>query len=514
MPELALQTKTICKTYGTVPVLFDVDFDLKKGEIHALIGENGAGKSTLVKILAGYHEQTSGELLRKGQPVRYHNTGAAEADGIVMIHQEFNLANDLDVEENIFLGKELLKRGLLDKAAMRQRSTDILDKLGTKIKPRTKVKDLSVSDKQMVEIAKALAFNSEVLIMDEPTAVLTTSEIDVLFRIIRALKDHGVSIIYISHKLDEVKELADRVTVLRDGYRIATEQVSDLSEDDMARLMVGRELSTLFPPKPDRSQAKPAVLDVQNVSCPKYVENASFTLYEGEILGFAGLIGAGRTELMECVVGLRRRSSGDICYRNQPLWGHSYADAIKNNVVYLSEDRKGKGLFTALPLAPNVTVLSLQDHVTKFGFLDSKKEEATLDRTVQEFEVRLPSSKAMLGMLSGGNQQKIALGKMMQVEPDIVILDEPTRGIDVGTKQQVYRFVRELVKQGKSCILISSELSEIIGLSDRVIVMRSGRIVGELLGDEINEEEIMLYATGIKGGVGDEPSDHRQASQA
>lgn len=501
MGELALEARKICKSYGSVPVLFDVAFDLKKGEIHALIGENGAGKSTLVKILAGYHEQTSGKLLRKGREVRYANTGAAEADGIVMIHQEFNLASDLNVEENIFLGKEIVRRGLLDKGAMRERSAEILAKLGTKINPRTKVKDLSVSDKQMVEIAKALAFNSEVLIMDEPTAVLTSSEIEVLFRIIRALRDHGVSIVYISHKLDEVKALADRVTVLRDGYRIATEQVKDLSEDDMARLMVGRELSALFPPKRSRPEQNTPVLEVQNLTCPNYVQKASFALYEGEILGFAGLIGAGRTELMEAVVGLRRRTSGSVSYRGRPLPGRSYQDTIKSGIVYLSEDRKGKGLFTAMPLAPNVTVLSLENHLTKLGFIDAKKEEATLEQTIQEFEVRVPSKRALLSMLSGGNQQKIALGKMMQVEPDIVILDEPTRGIDVGTKQQVYFFIRQLVEQGKSCILISSELGEIIGLSDRVVVMRSGSVVGELAGAEINEEEIMLYATGIKGGM-------------
>ena len=508
MTELALQTKKICKSYGTVPVLFDVDFDLRKGEIHALIGENGAGKSTLVKILAGYHQQTSGQLLRKGQPVTYQSIGAAEADGIVMIHQEFNLANDLTVEENIFLGKEVLKGRLLDKAAMRERSADILQKLGTKINPRTRVKDLSVSDKQMVEIAKALAFNSEVLIMDEPTAVLTSGEVEVLFRIIRGLRDHGVSIVYISHKLDEIKEIADRVTVLRDGYWIATENVSDVSEDDMARLMVGRELSALFPPKDGPPKARAPVLEVRNVSCPKYVSGASFTLHEGEVLGFAGLIGAGRTEMMECVVGLRRRTAGSVVYRGKPLSARSYAETIQNNIVYLSEDRKGKGLFTSMRLAPNVTILSLKDHLTKLGLLDSKREDATLDQTIEEFEVRAPSSRALLSQLSGGNQQKIALGKMMQVEPDIVILDEPTRGIDVGTKQQVYYFVRQLVEQGKSCILISSELGEIIGLSDRVIVMRSGVIMGELTGDDINEEEIMLYATGLKGGVVDEPAYH------
>lgn len=501
MAELAMQTIKICKSYGTVPVLFDVDFELKKGEIHALIGENGAGKSTLVKILAGYHQQTSGELLRRGKPVTYPNTGAAEADGVVMIHQEFNLANDLTVEENIFLGKEIMRRGFLDKAAMRQRSAEILQSLGTTINPRARVKDLSVSDKQMVEIAKALALNSEVLIMDEPTAVLTAGEIDVLFKIIRALRDHGVSIVYISHKLHEVKALADRVTVLRDGHRICTERASELNEDDMARLMVGRELSTLFPPKGQAPHRSAPVLEVQKISCPRYVQNASFQLYAGEVLGFAGLIGAGRTELMECVVGLRRRSSGTVLYRGKPLSARSYGDAIRNRIVYLSEDRKGKGLFTSMPLAPNVTILSLHEHLTRFGFLDGRKEEATLDQTIEEFDVRIPSKRALVSMLSGGNQQKIALGKLMQVEPDIVILDEPTRGIDVGTKQQVYYFIRELAKRGKSCILISSELPEIVGLSDRVIVMRSGVVMGELTGEEVNEEEIMLYATGVKGGM-------------
>ncbi len=501
MTEFALQTKVIGKSYGSVPVLFDVDFDLHKGEIHALIGENGAGKSTLVKIFAGYHQQTSGQLLRNGKEVTFSNTKDADLHGVTMIHQEFNLANDLTVEENIFLGKELRKGCLLDKATMRLRSAEILKKLGAEIQTGARVRDLSVSDKQIVEIAKALAFNSEILIMDEPTAVLTTSETDVLFQLIRALKAHGVSIIYISHKLDEVKQLADRVTVLRDGYRVTTEFVGDLTEDEMARLMVGRELRDLFPEKRIWATQPQIVLEAGSVSCPKYVEDASFVLREGEILGFAGLIGAGRTELMECIVGLRGRSSGSILYRGESLSATSYAETIKSRIAYLSEDRKGKGLFTSMPLAHNVTVLSLNEHLTNLGFIDSKKEEATLDKVTTEFDVRAPSPKALLKMLSGGNQQKIALGKMMQVDPDIVILDEPTRGIDVGTKQQVYFFIRDLVEQGKSCILISSELGEIISLCDRVIVMRSGRIVGELSGDAINEEEIMLYATGIKGGV-------------
>lgn len=508
MPETAIQAKKICKSYGTVPVLFDVDFDVKKGEVHALIGENGAGKSTLVKILAGYHQQTSGELLRRGKPVSYHDTGEAEADGVVMIHQELNLANDLTVEENIFLGKELVRWGFLDRAAMRRRSEEILGQLGTQINPRKRVRDLSVSDKQMVEIAKALAFNSEVLIMDEPTAVLTAGEIEVLFKIIRTLREQGVSIVYISHKLAEVKALADRVTVLRDGYVVATERANNLSEDDLARLMVGRELSSLYPPKTGAVKSERPVLEVHGLSCPKHVKDASFCLYEGEVLGFAGLIGAGRTELMECVVGLRNRTSGTVLYRGRPLTGRSYTEAIANGVVYLSEDRKGKGLFLSMPLAPNVTILSLKAHLTRFGFLDFQKEEATLKQVIQDYDVRTPHHRALLKMLSGGNQQKIALGKMMQVDPDVVILDEPTRGIDVGTKQQIYFFIRELVRRGKSCILISSELGEVIGLCDRVLVMREGSIVGELLGSEINEEEIMLYAAGVKGGMRDEAPGH------
>lgn len=503
MNELALKAQTICKSYGLVQVLFDVDFELKKGEIHALIGENGAGKSTLVKIIAGYHQQTSGQLFRHGELVSFPNTGAAEAHGITMIHQEFNLASHLTVAENIFLGKELRKGCFLDKSTMEKQSEDILNKLGTKIQPRTRVHNLSVSDKQMVEIAKALAFNSEILIMDEPTAVLTKSETDLLFRLIRALRDHGVSIIYISHKLEEVKELADRITVLRDGRRIVTDTADNFTVDTMARFMVGREFSDLFPAKPTKLASLP-ILEVHNVTCPKHVKDASFTLNQGEILGFAGLIGAGRTELMECIVGLRHRTAGSVLYRGQDLSPDSYGSVIRSKIVYLSEDRKGKGLFTSMRLVPNVTVLSLKDHLTAHGFLDARKEESTLRTITEEFDVRAPSAKALLSTLSGGNQQKLAFGKMMQIEPEIVILDEPTRGIDIGTKQQVYFFIRDLVKRGMSCILISSELGEIIGLSDRVLVMRSGVIMGELTGEKINEEEIMFYATGLKGGLTDE----------
>ncbi len=498
-----LRTTNLCKDFGPVRVLFDMDFELQPGEIHAVIGENGAGKSTLVKILSGYHQPTEGQVLLRDRPVKFQSTKDAEDAGICMIHQEFNLANDLTVEENIFLGKERRRGLFLDKRYMKEHSREVLASLETDVSPNARVKNLSVSQKQMVEIAKAVSRNADVLIMDEPTAVLTRSEINVLFRLIRSLQAKGVSVIYISHKLDEVKELADTVTVLRDGYKVATQPIGELTEDMMATMMVGREMKDMFPdkdlePKPD------TVLDVRGVTSPGYAVDCSFHLKRQEILGFAGLVGSGRTELMEAIVGLRQRSSGQIEVNGQTASIHAYRDAISRNIVYLSEDRKGKGLLVEKTMGFNLTLLALKQYVRRLGMIDETAEAVSLRKAIEEFEIRAPSNTAVINTLSGGNQQKVALGKIMEVDPEILILDEPTRGIDVGTKQQIYFFIHELAKQGKSIIVISSELPELIGVCQRIIVMRSGHIVGDVSGAAINEEEIMRYAMGIKGGNNNE----------
>jgi ribose transport system ATP-binding protein len=350
----------------------------------------------------------------------------------------------------------------------------------------------------MVEIAKAVSRDARVLIMDEPTAVLTRTETDVLFRLIRRLKAQGVTVVYISHKLDEVAEISDRVTVLRDGVLIETRPTEGTTQDAMATLMVGRELSDLFPPKHPPPANAPVVLDVAHVSAPGWVSDASFDLKRGEILGFAGLIGAGRTELMEAVLGLRRRTSGTIRRDGKDLRIRDMADAVAAGIVYLTEDRKGKGLLLDKQLRPNLTLMALERYGRFRFLLDEAREEQALRRAADEFDIRAKRLDALAGNLSGGNQQKLLLARTMQVDPEIIIIDEPTRGIDIGTKSQIYHFIHDLIAQGKSCIVISSELQEIVGLAHRVVVMRQGRITGTLTGDEINEHEIVRYATGLK----------------
>lgn len=498
MGQPVLKTNRICKDFGPVRVLFDVDLELMEGEVHAIIGENGAGKSTLMKIISGYERPTEGAIDFQGRTVQIGGVGVAEQLGIVMIHQEFNLADDLTVEENIFLGRELRNGPFVRKRDMVDASRNILHELECDVDPHERVGYLSVSEKQMVEIAKAVSRDARILIMDEPTAVLTRHETEILFRLIRRLKNNGVTVVYISHKLDEVREISDRVTVLRDGKFVATRPTAELSEDEMATLMVGRDIQDMYPLKRDVDSDE-VVLDVQNVSVPGWVTGASFQLRRGEILGFAGLVGAGRTELMEGLLGLRPRTVDKIQRSGRTVALRNLWDARLAGIVYLTEDRKGKGLLMDKPLRPNLTLLSLDKFCRPF--IDERLESEALRQAVAEFEIRVPNLETAADTLSGGNQQKLALAKIMQVEPDIIILDEPTRGIDIGTKREIYHFIQRLTEQGKSVILVSSELQEIIGLSHRVAVMRSGIISGVLEGEDINEPEIMRYATGVKGAA-------------
>ena len=493
----ALEVKDVRRSFGPVEVLHGVDLALHSGEVHALIGENGAGKSTIMKIMAGYLTPTSGELLLESKPVTFASSEEAENKGVILIHQEFNLAEQLTVEENIFLGRELKRGFFLDKKAMRAEAARLLNELETRVSPDARVSDISVSDKQMVEIAKALSRNARVLIMDEPTAVLTTREAEVLFRQIERLKAKGTAILYTSHKLDEVARIADRITVFRDGSRVAVANAGEMTEDQMAQAMVGRELSNLFPPKVIPANAE-TVLLVKDFSVGSIVTNASFDLKRGEILGFAGLVGAGRTELMEGLIGVRQ-SAGQVEINGNPVNISTVSDARRAGVVYLTEDRKGRGLLLRKSMRENLTLLALN----RFGRLaiDSKGEDKALGKAISEFDIRAPNGAVLVGNLSGGNQQKLLLAKTMLAEPEIVIIDEPTRGIDIGTKQQIYTFIQNLAASGKSIIMISSEMAEVIGLSHRVVVMRSGRVTGVLSGDEINEDLIVRHAMGLEGKV-------------
>lgn len=487
--EALLGLNGISHWFGPIQVLFDVNLELHPGEVHALIGENGAGKSTMMKIMSGYLQPTEGTLQLDGNPIRFGSLEDAEAAGIIMIHQEFNLALQLTVEENIFLGREKRRGLFLDQKAMQAESRALLERLNCPIDPRRKISDISVPNRQMVEIAKALGRDARVLIMDEPTAVLTNRETDTLLEQIDRLRKAGTAILYTSHKLNEVSRIADRVTVLRDGHKVLEAPSRELSEHRMAEAMVGRSLSTLFPAKAEAKSE--TVLEVRGLTVPGHVEDASFILHRGEVLGFAGLVGSGRTELMEGVVGLRN-ASGEVRVNGVSIKPGSALAAREAGLAYLTEDRKDKGLLLGKNLRENLTLLAL-DRFTRIA-IDRRAEEQALTRAIEEFDIRAGDREMLAGNLSGGNQQKLLLAKTMLAEPDIVIIDEPTRGIDIGTKQQIYGFISRLAAEGKSVIVISSELPEVIGLATRVIVMARGRIAGELEGERITEDAILRLA--------------------
>ncbi|ULR44589.1 sugar ABC transporter ATP-binding protein [Rhizobium sp. K102] len=493
---VVLSARRICKSFSGVQVLFSVNFDLRAGEIHALMGENGAGKSTLVKVLSGFEQPSSGEILLDGQPVILPPNGAAEALGIVIIHQEFNLAEHLTVTESLFLGREVTRFGVLDRKYMRAETRKVLDVLGSHVDENALINTLSIADKQMVEIAKAISRDARVVFMDEPTAVLSREETSMLFKQVRKLRDQGTSFVFVSHKLDEVMELTDRVTVLRDGQWIKTSPTSILDGESIAQLMVGRELSSLYPAKVEPDVDEEVVLRVSSVSTG-YVRDASFEVRRGEIIGFSGMIGSGRTELMEAIAGLRTRLEGEVVIKGQSVPSGDVHAANRCGLAYMTKDRKSKGLLLRSGMMANLTLQSLGRH-SRHSYLSPSSEAAALAKAKRRFDIRVRDGNIIAGRMSGGNQQKLLLAKVMETDPDIVIIDEPTRGIDVGTKQQIYHFISALARDGRSIIVVSSEMPEVIGLCTRVAVMREGHIVGVLEGDEISEQEIMRYAAGLK----------------
>lgn len=493
MSDPILALKSVTKSFGPIEILHGVDFALHPGEVHALIGENGAGKSTTMKILAGYLDPTTGDVESEGQKINFTSSDEAENRGIIMIHQEFNLAEHLTVDQNIFLGREIKKGWRLDHAAMRDRSAELLRELECRAKPGDQVSRISVPDKQMVEIAKALSRDARVLIMDEPTAVLTERETDILFEQIERLRAQGTAILYTSHKLSEVKRIADRVTVLRDGVMVASGLVDEFTEDDMATAMVGRELSDLFPAK--AKAGAETVLEVKNLTVPDEVFNVSLSLRKGEVLGIGGLVGSGRTELAEAIAGLRQRS-GHVQINGVELLPGSVSAAMAAGLAYLTEDRKGAGLLLEKSLRENLTLSVLK----RFGspLISQKSEMQALDKAINDFAIRVPSKDMAVGDLSGGNQQKLLLAKTLLSDPEIVIIDEPTRGIDIGTKQQIYTLIAQLAAEGRSIIVISSEMPELIGLASRVVVMHAGQVQGELEGEQVTENAIVKLAMGLE----------------
>jgi ribose transport system ATP-binding protein len=492
-----LKTVDIGKEFSSVPVLKDINIEIYRGEILGIIGENGAGKSTLMKIFSGIYTPTSGEIQFEGKKAVIPDPLSAKNLGISILPQEFNLVQDLTVYDNIFLGSEIRRKsGLLDKKRMMQRTTELLRELEVEIRPDEKIQNLRTAQKQMVEICKAVALDAKLLIMDEPTTVLTRFEIEILFNLMRRLQRQGTTIIYISHKLKEVRAICDRVVVLRDGEVVFTETVERVSELELAQRMVGRELNQVFPEK------KEPAAEVRSLSVPGALHEVSFQLRKGEILGFAGLVDAGRTELGETLIGIRRRSSGRMFMNGEEIDIRRPEDAVKHGIDYLSEDRQGAGILTGFSVTQNITLVSLRSYCASFlRFIMRRKEDEAALRHKERFNIKTPGLNVRLEYLSGGNQQKVSLAKSIDPAPAVLIANEPTRGVDVAAKHEIYRFISSLTASGLSCIFISSEQEEIIGMCHRVIVMKEGRIMGVVQGQQISEEQIMFLATGLREGV-------------
>ena len=493
--DCLLEMKNITKLYPGVVALNKVNFSLGRGEVHALVGENGAGKSTLIKILAGAVDYEEGAIVFDGKTCGKYTPNEALNMGISVIYQEFNLINHMTVEENIFFGRELTTRDgkskFLNKKAMQQKTKEVFASLGLDIDPKAPVASLNVGYQQLTEIAKAILYDAKVIVMDEPSATLTTHEMKTLFKLIRQLKENGTSIIYISHRMEEIFEIADRVTVLRDGTYIDTKNVSETTPAELIKLMVGRELTGTYPI--NDACTDEIVLEVKDLLNEK-VRFASLYLKKGEILGISGLVGAGRTEVGRIIAGADPYL-GEIYLRGQPVKIKSPRDAIRHGIALLPEDRKTQGVILRMGVDLNTSMAAI-DKVSNGIWMDDKKEKELVTEYVNALKIKTPSTSQLVGNLSGGNQQKVILAKWLASNVDIFIFDEPTRGIDVGAKAEIYELMNRLVKQGKSIIMISSELPELIGMSDRVYVMHEGEVVGELQKDELDQEKILTLASG------------------
>ncbi len=496
MGEQLVLMEDIDKSFPGVHALDHCHFDINAGEVHALVGENGAGKSTLVKILTGIYKKDSGKIAYKGKEVEFSNPKEAQDAGIGIIHQELNLMPHLTVAENIFIGKELMNGVFIDQKKINSEADKLLKSLSLDIDPETKVKDLSVAKQQMVEIAKALSYNSKVLIMDEPTAALSKSEIEELFRFIRDLRSKNHAIVYISHRMDEIFVISDRVTVMRDGQYVGTLNTKDTDKDEIIKMMVGRTIYEEPKTKSAVGKDAPVVLEVKDLKS-NVVKDVSFKLREGEILGFAGLMGAGRTETARLIFGADPKTSGEIFVNGKKVEINTPQDAVNNGIGYLSEDRRHLGLAVGLSVQENVTMASLDNYINR-GFINFKKERNVASEYVEKLDIKTPSINQLVRNLSGGNQQKVVVAKWLIRNCDILIFDEPTRGIDVGAKSEIYKLMTDLAKEGKSIIMISSELPELLRMSDRIVVMCEGVMTGILDIEEANQEIIMKYATSNK----------------
>ncbi len=492
-----VQMRGISKAFSGNRVLENVEFEILPGEVHALMGENGAGKSTLMKILTGIYERDTGTVLVRGKEVHFKNTKEAEHTGIAVIHQELNIIPYLSVTENMFLGKELTigKTGIIKYKEMKTKTREYLNRLGIDIDPDVEAGTLSVGQQQMIEIARAVAANTEVLIMDEPTAALTDREIHALFQVINSLREQGVGIVYISHRMDEIFEICDRISVLRDGQFIGTKAIPETNFDEIVKMMVGRQLGERFPERvPELGSTR---LQVENLTSKGSFEGISFSVKQGEILGVAGLMGAGRTEIMETIFGYRSISSGKVLIDGKETNIKSPYEAIQHGIGFITEDRKNEGLVLGLSVRENFTLTNFSS-VSNKGVISAKKEEEFVEDLIQKLHVKTASQHLSVKSLSGGNQQKIVIGKWLGIQPKILILDEPTRGVDVGAKKEIYQLMNELTKQGVAIIMVSSELPEILGMSDRILVIHEGKVSATFSRNEADQEKIMQAATGGK----------------
>lgn len=495
--EFILSMENISKTFPGVKALDSVHLNVRKGTVHALMGENGAGKSTLMKILIGIYHKDEGKIIFNGEEVDVVNTNYALHKGISMIFQELNPIPYMTVAENVFVGREPLKTNkvFIDKKKMNADTKALLDKLEiSNIEPNEKMCDLSVAKTQMIEITKAISYNSKLIIMDEPTSAITEKECDLLFKIVNNLKKEGVSFIFITHKMDEVFKIADEITVMRDGKYVGTEAASNMTKDKLIQMMVGREITHIFP----KSEVKigEVVLSLRNLTKKGLFENISFDVRRGEIVGLAGLMGAGRTELMETLFGYRSLDSGEIFINGKKVEIKSPKDAIKHKIALLTEDRKLTGLYLPLSVKDNMVMVNIGNY-RRGIFLDNKKIKNICDTEIDKFKIKTPSPNKIIKELSGGNQQKVLVSRWLLSDPDIIILDEPTRGIDVGAKSEIHRIMTGLAQEGKCIIMISSELPEVMGMSDRVVVMHEGHVSGILDRSEVNQARVMEFATGL-----------------
>jgi ribose transport system ATP-binding protein len=490
-----LAVRDVVMEFPAVRALDEVSLEFASGEVHGIIGENGAGKSTLMRILAGLQEPTLGEILFDGQPVRFRSVDDALNAGIAMIHQELNLVDTLTVAENVFLGRERTRYGLVDRRRQEAEAREALERVGAPFSPGRFLGELSLAQKQLVEIAKALAYRASVLIMDEPTAVLSEAETRRLFALIEELREGGVTVLYISHRLAEVERVCDRVSVLRDGRHVGTFPGSDLTQAEMARLMVGRDLDQLYPERPAVPDAPPT-FTAEGLSDGHVVRDVTLQIRPGEIVGLAGLVGAGRTELAETIVGLRPAVAGRIERDGRRVRIRSPREAARRGIAYVSEDRKDAGLLLDLDTVRNLTLPNLGAYARPV--LRPRLEEERARHWKERMGIRVGDLRAPTLHLSGGNQQKVAIAKWLDLAPEVLILDEPTRGVDIGAKRELYNLIAQLAREGRACLVISSELPELLGLCHRILVMREGRIVGELPAESATEERIMVLAAGVE----------------